>query len=71
MEELDEWKLRRKVLNTNLSPGRYPVIVSLLNQPKNKTIACVMLRLRNQPAVEWELATCVDKNEYSSESGHI
>lgn len=65
LEELDKWKLRKKVLNVNLSPGRYPVIVSLLNQPKNKTIACVMLRLRNQPAVEWELARCVDKSVFA------
>ncbi|MBV6624489.1 MAG: DUF4241 domain-containing protein [Rivularia sp. (in: Bacteria)] len=69
LENLKDWKLRRKVLNVNIAPGCYPVIVSLLNEPKNntttKTIACVMLRLRNQPAVEWELARCIDKSLFA------
>ena len=65
LEDFNNWDLRKKILNVNLSPGRYRVIVSLLNEPKNQTIACVMLRLRNQPAVKWELAKCVDKSIFA------
>ena len=68
---LQEYELRKKVLDVNLSPGRYSVIASLLNlepfsdKPKNQDIACVMLRLNNQRPIIWEIAKCVDKSVFS------
>lgn len=70
-KELQEPQLKKNILNINLPPGNYPVILSLLNlqpfrdKPKNQDIACVMLRLSNQRAVRWELARCVDKSVFA------
>lgn len=57
----------------NLTPGRYPVILSVarLHKSKERRVAYAMLRLSDRPAVKWNLATLPDEDLSTLEDGEV
>ncbi len=57
----------------NVTPGSYPVILSVarLHKSKERRVAYAMIRLSDRPAVKWDLATLPDEDLSTLEDGEI